>query len=44
MIPFNKPYITGKELTYIKEAVEVNGHISGLNNIIMENINTHIND
>lgn len=29
MIPFNKPYITGKELTYIKEAVEVHGHISG---------------
>jgi len=44
MIPFNKPYITGKELTYIKEAVKVHGHISGLNNIIMENINTHIND
>lgn len=29
MIPFNKPYLTGKELTYIKEAVEVHGHISG---------------
>ena len=29
MIPFNKPYITNKELQYIKEAVEVHGHISG---------------
>ena len=29
MIPFNKPYLTGKELLYIKEAVEVHGHISG---------------
>jgi dTDP-4-amino-4,6-dideoxygalactose transaminase len=29
MIPFNKPYLTGKELTYIKDAVEVYGHISG---------------
>jgi len=29
MIPFNKPYLTSKELTYIKEAVEVHGHISG---------------
>jgi len=28
-IPFNKPHLTGKELDYIKEAVEVNGHISG---------------
>ena len=27
-IPFNKPYLTGKELTYIKEAVEA-GKISG---------------
>jgi hypothetical protein len=44
MTPFNKPYLTCKELPYIQEAVEVNGHISGLNNIIMENINTHIND
>jgi dTDP-4-amino-4,6-dideoxygalactose transaminase len=29
MIPFNKPYLTGNELEYIKEAVEVYGHISG---------------
>lgn len=29
MIPFNKPYLTGKELSYITEAVEVHGHISG---------------
>lgn len=29
MIPFNKPYLTGKELSYIAEAVEVHGHISG---------------
>lgn len=29
MIPFNKPYITNKELQYIKEAVEIHGHISG---------------
>lgn len=29
MIPFNKPYLTGKELSYIREAVEVHGHISG---------------
>ena len=29
MIPFNKPYLTGKELSYIQEAVEVYGHISG---------------
>ena len=28
MIPFNKPYLTGKELDYIKEAVE-RRHISG---------------
>jgi len=27
-IPFNKPYLTGKETDYIKEAVE-SGHISG---------------
>ena len=27
-IPFNKPYLTGKELSYIKEAVEA-GKISG---------------
>ena len=27
-IPFNRPYIVGKELTYISEAVS-NGHISG---------------
>lgn len=27
-IPFNKPYLSGNELNYIKEAVE-NGHISG---------------
>ena len=28
MIPFNKPYFTGKETEYIKEAV-ASGHISG---------------
>ena len=28
MIPFNKPYFTGKETQYIEEAVK-NGHISG---------------
>ena len=28
MIPFNKPYFTGKETDYIKSAVE-KGHISG---------------
>jgi dTDP-4-amino-4,6-dideoxygalactose transaminase len=28
MIPFNKPYLTGKEITYIQEAVE-SGKISG---------------
>ena len=28
MIPFNKPYLTGKELVYIKDAVS-SGHISG---------------
>ena len=28
MIPFNKPFLTGKETTYIKEAVE-SGKISG---------------
>lgn len=28
MIPFNKPYLTGKEISYIKEAVE-SGKISG---------------
>lgn len=28
MIPFNKPYLSGKELTYIKQAVE-SGKISG---------------
>ncbi len=28
MIPFNKPYLTGKETTYIKDAVN-SGHISG---------------
>ncbi|NOU47046.1 MAG: dTDP-4-amino-4,6-dideoxygalactose transaminase [Bacteroidales bacterium] len=28
MIPFNKPHITGKEITYIKDAVDF-GHISG---------------
>ena len=27
-IPFNKPFLTGKELYYIAEAV-LNGHISG---------------
>ncbi len=27
-IPFNKPYTTGKELEYIKQAIE-NGHLSG---------------
>ena len=29
MIPFNKPYLTGKELVYIKEAVQTFGKISG---------------
>jgi len=29
MIPFNKPYLTGVELKYISEAVQINGHISG---------------
>ena len=28
IIPFNKPYFTGKETEYIEEAVK-NGHISG---------------
>lgn len=28
MIPFNKPYVTGKELQYIDEAIK-NGHLSG---------------
>lgn len=28
MIPFNKPYLSGKELDYIRQAVE-SGHISG---------------
>lgn len=28
MIPFNKPYLSGKEFTYIQEAIE-SGHISG---------------
>lgn len=28
-IPFNKPFICGKELEYIREAVENRGHISG---------------
>ena len=28
MIPFNKPYLTGKELTYIEDAVK-RGKISG---------------
>ena len=28
MIPFNKPYLTGKELTYIADAV-ASGKISG---------------
>ena len=28
MIPFNKPYITGKEVHYIYDAV-ASGHISG---------------
>ena len=27
-IPFNKPYLTSKEIEYIQQAVE-NGHISG---------------
>ncbi len=31
MIPFNKPYMTGKETSYIKQAVEL-GHISGNGN------------
>jgi len=29
MIPFNKPYFTGKELVYITEAVQTFGQISG---------------
>jgi len=29
IIPFNKPHLTGKELTYIQEAVEKYGKISG---------------
>ncbi len=29
MIPFNKPYLTGKETEYIKDAVLNKGHISG---------------
>ena len=29
MIPFNKPYLTGKELGYITEAITTNEHISG---------------
>jgi dTDP-4-amino-4,6-dideoxygalactose transaminase len=29
MIPFNKAYLTGKELSYIKEAVELHKKISG---------------
>lgn len=28
-IPFNKPFIVGKELAYIKEAVKNNAHLSG---------------
>ena len=28
-IPFNKPFIVGKELYYIAQAVTVNSHISG---------------
>ncbi len=28
MIPFNKPYLSGKEIDYIREAVS-NGHVSG---------------
>ena len=28
-IPFNKPFIVGKELYYIAQAVMVNSHISG---------------
>ncbi len=28
MIPFNRPYVCGKELEYIRQAIE-NGHISG---------------
>jgi len=31
MIPFNKPYLTGKELTYIADAV-ASGKISGNGN------------
>jgi dTDP-4-amino-4,6-dideoxygalactose transaminase len=29
MLPFNKPYLTGKELKYIFDAVHNEGHISG---------------
>lgn len=28
MIPFNKPYLTGRETEYIEDSVK-NGHISG---------------
>lgn len=28
-IAFNKPYLTGKEISYIKDAVSIKGHISG---------------
>jgi len=28
-VPFNKPYLTGKEAHYIYEAVYTYGHISG---------------
>ena len=29
MIDFNRPHLTGKETTYIKMAVSINGHLSG---------------
>lgn len=28
-VPFNKPYITGKELSYISQAIQVEKHLSG---------------
>ena len=28
LIPFNRPYVTGKELDYVQEAIE-SGHLSG---------------
>lgn len=42
MIPYNKPYLTGKELDYIKEAVE-SGKISG-NGIFTEKCQEYFQD